>query len=311
MNDAAAPLALPAVRSAPLSVIDAAFVETTERPISEDDDRLVSLWLHGRPASTAATYRRDARRLRAFARKPIARLSLEDLQRYADHLAGRDLAPRTRTRMLAAAKSMLAFLAKARAIPADVGVALRTPKIASDLTARTLTRAEIRKLLKAPRSTRDQALLAVLYYGGFRRAELASLRWASASLDEESSDAFVTVVGKGGKTRTVRIPAPVWSLVAALRRPGVADDAPIFAGRGGRVLSFSRLRGIVSAAAKRAKLGKPVSPHWLRHAHASHALDRGAPIHLVRDTLGHASLATTGLYAHSRPKDSSGKYLGF
>jgi site-specific recombinase XerD len=48
----------------------------------------------------------------------------------------------------------------------------------------------------------------------------------------------------------------------------------------------------------------------LSHAHASHSLDRGAPIHLVQQTLGHASVATTGRYLHARPTDNSARYLG-
>ena len=51
------------------------------------------------------------------------------------------------------------------------------------------------------------------------------------------------------------------------------------------------------------------SPHWLRHSHATHALARGAPIHYVKDTLGHASLATTGMYAHVQGGQSSVDYL--
>ena len=62
-------------------------------------------------------------------------------------------------------------------------------------------------------------------------------------------------------------------------------------------------------AAKRAGLSPAVSAHWLRHAHVSHALDRGAPAHLVQATVGHASLATTSRYAHARPSDSSSRYL--
>ena len=50
-----------------------------------------------------------------------------------------------------------------------------------------------------------------------------------------------------------------------------------------------------------------VSPYWLRHAPASHVLDRGALIHLVRTTLGHASVSTTGRYLHARPADSSAR----
>jgi hypothetical protein len=51
-----------------------------------------------------------------------------------------------------------------------------------------------------------------------------------------------------------------------------------------------------------------VSPHWFRHAHASHALDRGAPIHLVQATFGHASITTTGHCLHARPNESSSHF---
>jgi integrase/recombinase XerD len=52
-----------------------------------------------------------------------------------------------------------------------------------------------------------------------------------------------------------------------------------------------------------------VSPHWRRHSHASHALERGASVTLVRDTLGHSSLAITSLYTHAKPSESSALHL--
>lgn len=73
---------------------------------------------------------------------------------------------------------------------------------------------------------------------------------------------------------------------------------------------LAAVKSLLSFANKIGYIQKDVSPHWLRHAHASHALDRGAPVHLVKDTLGHASLATTSQYAHARPGDSSARYLG-
>ena len=66
---------------------------------------------------------------------------------------------------------------------------------------------------------------------------------------------------------------------------------------------------IVKAAAERVGLSFEVSAHWLRHAHASHSLDRGAPIHLVQQTLGHASVATTGRSLHAGPTDGPARYL--
>jgi hypothetical protein len=62
-------------------------------------------------------------------------------------------------------------------------------------------------------------------------------------------------------------------------------------------------------AAQRAGVTEAVSPHWLRHAHASHALDHGAPIHLVQATLGHSSVATASRYLHARPGDSSARFV--
>jgi len=64
----------------------------------------------------------------------------------------------------------------------------------------------------------------------------------------------------------------------------------------------------VYAVATAAGLEERPSPHWLCHAHATHALERGAAIHLVQATLGHASAATTGRYLHARPTDSSARY---
>ena len=52
-----------------------------------------------------------------------------------------------------------------------------------------------------------------------------------------------------------------------------------------------------------------VSPHWFRHSHATHALDNGADLNLVSQTLGHSDLAITGMYIHVRPGSSSGDYL--
>ena len=105
------------------------------------------------------------------------------------------------------------------------------------------------------------------------------------------------------------IPASVWGDLTALQGEAGPDDSVFRSPKGGGPLTSGQVWRIVKAAAERAGLGKAVSPHFLRHAHASHSLDRGAPIHLVQSTLGHASVATTGRYTHARPNESSGRYL--
>ena len=102
----------------------------------------------------------------------------------------------------------------------------------------------------------------------------------------ETGEAQLAIVGKGDKPRNILIPA---DLAAALRelRGDASASARVFP------ITERRINYIVKSTAKRAGINLAVSAHWLRHAHASHAIDEGAPIALVSQTLGHADLKTT------------------
>ena len=265
------------------------------------DMKLVEMWLHGRSVHTARAYRSDVARLLGFCGKPIAAITLGDLQAFADSLTG---AASSRGRHLASCKSLLSFCAKVGATAFNVGAALRSPKGRDGLADRILSESAVQKMLALTTNPRDHALVRVAYAGGFRVSELVELRWSDVA---EASDggAFLTVLGKGSKTRTVRISAETARTLNAIRTEGEF----VFCGRFGGHLNPSQAWRIVRASATRAGLKKAVSPHFLRHAHASHALDKGAKLAVVRDTLGHSSIAITDRYVHVRPGESSGLYL--
>lgn len=261
------------------------------------------MWLHARSPHTVRAYRADVERLRAFVgNKPLRALTLSNLQAFADTLTG---AHSSRGRVLASVKSLLSFAAKLGALRFNVGAALRKPPARDTLADRILEETHVARML-ALTEGRNHALVRLAYAGGFRVSELVALRWSDCA-DAADGAMYCTVFGKGGKTRTVRISPATGRVLRALRA-----DAPlsghVFAGRSGG-LDPSQARRIVYAAAKRAGLERRVSPHWLRHAHASHALERGAKVTTVRDTLGHASIAITDRYAHARPGESSGDVL--
>jgi integrase/recombinase XerD len=273
------------------------------------DRELIEVWLHGRSVHTQRAYRADIERFCGSVGKALADVTLVDLQRFADSL--RELAPGSRYRTLSAVKSLLAFGHRTGYLPVDVGRALRLPGVRSRLNERILSEADLHRMLNLEPDRRNRAILTLLYASGVRVGELCGLCWRDLQPNGEGGQ--ITVWGKGSVTRSVQLPAAVWKLVMKLRSEEAGADDPVFVSRkkrgGGRLQPLAVLR-IVRTAARRAGIALPVSPHWLRHAHASHALDRGAPIHLVQATLGHANINTTGRYLHARPKESSSGFLG-
>ena len=270
------------------------------------DQHLIELWLHGRSRHTQRAYRADAGRFLAAVEKPLHRITLGDLQQYAGQLLESGLEPSSVYRTMSAVKSLFAFGHRLGYLPFDVARPLRLPALRDGLAERILEETDVLRMIALEGMPRNKAILLTLYVGGFRVAELCSLKWS----DLQSRDAAgqITVFGKGGKTRTVLMPESVWNALQSLRGDAREND-PVFRSRKGGHLDESQVWRIVRKASKRAGIEKAVSCHWLRHAHASHALDRGAPIHLVQATLGHSSISTTGRYLHARPTESSSSYL--
>lgn len=270
------------------------------------DAQVVAMWLHGKSANTARAYAREAAAFSAFVGgASLPAVTLGDVQAYAEELEARGLAAATRARALAAVKSLLTFAHRIGYTPVNVGAAEKLPRLKFTLAERIVPQETVAAILEGEPNARNRVLLRLLYVGGLRVSEATGLRWRD--VQARKSGAQVTVQGKGDKTRVVLLPAAFAVELEALRGDA-GPDAPVFAGRGGGTLTAGQAWHITKAAAKRAGVSA-VSPHWLRHAHASHALDGGAGIHVVRDTLGHASLATTSRYLHARPGDSSALYL--
>lgn len=230
----------------------------------------------------------------------------DDVVAYSNHLA-KSYSVNAQCRALSAVRSFYRYLLEEELIAKNPAAKLMLPKSKDELAQRILSEAEFHKLLTLEENPRNQLLIELLYATGGRISEALGAQWKDATARDDGGQ--IVLFGKRDKTRTVLIPAAVWAKLVATR--GDADDeAYIFpSARTDGHLSASQAWRIVRKAALVAGLGKNVSPHWFRHAHASHALDRGAPVSLVKETLGHSSLGTTSRYVHARPDDSSGLYL--
>ena len=301
--------------------------------------QLVALWLHGFSPETVRSYEYDIRCFIGFMTGKKAQLvtlndldlrtvKLNDVQAYVDFLIHKKYSPASLNRQLAAVRSLFAMAFDCGYLAFNAPARVKGVKQKDDLAERILSEFETMQLLatasrkvvkrtnksksnlspKEKIARRNYLLLEFLYYTGARVSEVARLTWRDLKSNRNGLGQ-VTLFGKGGKTRTVLLSSSLYRDLLATRT-SKEPEAAVFASRkGDKPLQARQIRKIVNDIAAEAGLDGSVSPHWLRHSHASHSLDRGAPPQLVQQTLGHQSLHTLTRYAHARPSDSSGLYL--
>ncbi len=294
----------------PVPTVSPATMTPAQPRQATHDAELISMWLHGRCANTRRAYERHVSNFLRLVEKPLTHVTVGDVQDFADTLAYQK--PRSSNQGLSAIKSLLSFGQTVGYLPFNVGAVVKLEKVPNDLAERILSEDEVQGMLHGEKRQRNHAILRLLYAGGLRVSELVNLKWRDLQdrdLKKHGAAGQVTVFGKGGKTRHVLLSAATWQKLMELRNGGDMD-APVFRStRGGGHMCVSAIWRIVRKAARGAGIEGDVSPHWFRHAHISHALDRGASMALVRDSVGHSSVSTTNGYLHARPNDSSALYL--
>ncbi len=278
---------------------------------ADDDVHLINLWLQGKSPHSQEAYTRDVAQFVDFVDLPLGEVKLQHFWDWVDHLKRQGALPATQARKLAAVKSLFSFAHRIGYLLFNVGAAVTLPDIPEKLSERILSEEDITEIFHQASTLRNLVLLKLFYASGARVSELARLYWGAVIPRNDNQQGQISLLGKGNKTRTLLLPASVWAELMELKSEtkDVQSNHPVFRSRKGGPLSRQQIWRIVRDAAKSAGFSQNVSPHWLRHAHASHALDHGAPVHLVKETLGHQSLTTTSKYTHARPDDSSSKYL--
>jgi len=272
--------------------------------------------LAGASAHTVEAYEADVRQFVAWAERggcPTPdRLDRATLRRYLAYLATRQFARRSIARKAASLRAYLRFLYRRGVIPTDPGRSLRAPKGEARLP-RVPRQSEAEGLLEAASAAdleaddadgaavawRDLAVLEVLYGAGLRVSECCGLTLPSV----DTQRGFLTVLGKGSKERRVPLGEPGKAAVRGYLAHGrphlVTDRTPadaVFLNARGRRLTTRDARRIV--ARHPLPDGQPLHPHALRHAYATHLLERGADLRAVQELLGHSDLATTQIYTH-------------
>ena len=254
----------------------------------------------GAARNTLLAYGRDLEQAEELIGRALAAASAAQLAKLGQ--AWSALAPATLARKISALRQFFGFLVDEGLRDDDPTHALQRPATRRPLP-KILTHAEIERLFAtaageaqsdSPAAVRMLALLELLYGSGLRATELVSLPLSSVPRDAP----FLTVTGKGGKTRLVPISQRAGAALQRWLGLRPAGSPWLFPSRTGHI-SRVRLFQMLKQLATRADMApEKLSPHVLRHAFATHLLEGGADLRALQTLLGHADISTTQIYTH-------------
>jgi integrase/recombinase XerD len=285
--------------SKPLSAADTAVI----------DAYLDRVWLEkGLSENSLASYRRD---LQGFARylasqdsSLAASLGSQRVLAYLAWRHAKGYTSRSTARLLSCLRGFYRDQVREGLQECDPLAGIESPKLPKSLP-KLLTERDVEALLKAPDVSepvglRDRAMLEVLYACGLRVSELTGLTVTLLNLRQ----GVVKVMGKGSKERLVPLgeEANYW-LERYIReaRPLLVGERPIevlFPSTRRQMMTRQTFWHRIKHWALVAGIDKPLSPHTLRHAFATHLLNHGADLRVVQLLLGHSDLSTTQIYTH-------------
>jgi integrase/recombinase XerD len=273
------------------------------------DEFCDALWLEdGLARNTLDSYRRDLVQFRDWLSdrqgKTLLAAGHADLLGLLAHTVKRRAKASTTSRELSTLKRFYRFALRQGKIADDPTLKIDAPKLPRSLP-KSLTEEDVEKLLAAPPAEealglRDKTMLETLYASGLRVSELVTLKVPQVSEDM----GVVRVMGKGSKERLVPLGEEALSWIRRYLREArpallggrTSDD--LFVTTRGAAMTRQAFWYLLKRYALQAGLGKPISPHTLRHAFATHLLNHGADLRVVQLLLGHSDISTTQIYTH-------------
>lgn len=282
---------------------------------NKEDIAIIGSWLFQKGKKTQIYYRRVVREFFKF----YPQLTMRTTQ--ITHLAlflktFSEFSDSTRNTYKNALSSLFTFATKTGYLDKNPALALDNLKTADKIYSKVLSREQVERMIQLETNPRNQLILNILYFTGVRVDEISHLK--KSSFQNTENGLIMMVEGKGRKVRSIHLPI---HLADKIMRYAFSLDTTDYLFTNERLIDFgievferraisnSQIFRIVKAAAKRANLSVQPSPHWLRHTSATHAIESGAPIHVVQRSLGHESISTTGKYLDIRPKESVGDYI--
>lgn len=283
-----------------------------------EDIALIASWVYQKGPKTQIYYKRVVKEFYEF--YPHLNLKTTQITHLVLFLKSyKQFSDSTRNTYKNALRSLFSFAMKTGYLEKNPSLALENLKTPDRLHSKVLSREQIERMIQVEANPRNVLILKILYFTGVRVDELTQLKVNSfQSSSSDGTEMVMLVIGKGRKVRSIHIPLhlkeDILDYVIELNSDDhlFTNDRRVDFGLNDFTrtkLNHSQIFRIVKSAAQKAGLDVKPSPHWLRHTSATHAIEAGAPVHVVQRSLGHESISTTGRYLEIRPKESVGDYL--
>ena len=272
---------------------------------AHEDSEIVISWLSDKSKSSRVTYGSAVKQFLTFTGKTLVDVRVEDIQQWVRSFELRNYSPYTIKVKVCTIKSLLTYCYEVGYLPINVGKRVKPPNPKQGLSQRILDNSEVEKLILATAPGRDRLLFSLIYACGLRVSEICALTWNDLTSRGDGGQALI--YGKGQKSRIVLIPDGLWQKLNQLPRSDKTDA--VFYSYRHKPLDRTWIHKLLKKAALLAGVNPAASSHWLRHSHATHALEGGCDLHLLQQSLGHADLGTTQKYLHARPDQGSSQHL--
>ena len=270
----------------------------------------------GRSKNTLTNYRVDLEQFREYLLRQgifdVSGIDSQSVRVYLSNIIGFGIAKSSAARKLSAVRGFIRWLSSRNMLDYGVAAGLKGPKLPSSLP-RALSFEDTEKLLSEEPENgkhyhRDRLILELLYGSGLRVSELIDLNWENIEIDQR----MIRVFGKGSKERLVPFGPGVKKLLEdwrILSKNGTGG--PVFESeKGAERLTVRTVHRLVQRSAQRVGI-YGVSPHTLRHCFATHLLERGAPLRVVQELLGHESIAATQRYLSITSEQMKRSYMEY
>lgn len=252
--------------------------------------------------NTINSYENDLNKFEEYYKsKDLLKITSKDIEKYIQTLS--DLAPTTVSHNISSLKTFYSYFLKQGRVSNNPTDGIKSPKLGIHLPT-YLTIDEVNKLLDIEVtdafSSRNKAILELMYATGLRISEVISLEFKNIDYDE----CIIRVMGKGSKERIV----PVNDYAIKYLKEYIDNYRPelvkneinnyIFLNNHGRMLTRQGIFKMIKNYAALKNIKKTIGPHTLRHTFATHLLENGADLRVIQELLGHSDISTTQIYTH-------------